>query len=460
MAQPSVTVPALLAGVVVVAYANSFQGVFQFDDYNVIVDSAQVHSWDGWLGSLHNGLRPLLKLSYLLNWTAGTGLFGFHLLNLLTHVANAYLVYALALLFGDRVAPERDWRWPAFAAALLFAVHPVHSEAVTYVSGRSSSLMTLFYLAALWAYARGAATKRCGGYTLLSLGLFALALLVKESAMMFPLALLVWEWACRTPLRTIATRQWPFWVLSALGMLVLLLHPRYGTLMRESVQMLTLYDGFLTQLHGAGVLLGHLLWPVALNIDPDLTPVHEAGAVLPQLACFLLLFAAAWRLRISRPWISLGLAWAMLHLMLPNAVFARVDIANERQLYWADWALFLMLAVELDHWLARRQAWAVILAVVAALAFLTVERNRVYRSEIALWQDTVVKSPQKARAYNNLGYAYQLAGRDAEAEMAYRRALALQPGYIKAARNLLALRGDGTAAQGNQRRDAIPPRSH
>jgi hypothetical protein len=93
-------VPALL--VWLVAYANSFQGVFQFDDYNVIVDSAQVHSWDGWLGSLHNGLRPLLKLSYLFNWTADTGLFGFHLLNLLTHVANAYLVYALALLFGDR----------------------------------------------------------------------------------------------------------------------------------------------------------------------------------------------------------------------------------------------------------------------------------------------------------------------------------------------------------------------
>lgn len=438
--QRSWLVPALLCGAVVAAYANSFAGIFQFDDYNVIVDAAPVRSWDNWLADLGRGLRPLLKLSYLMNWASGAGLPGFHLFNLLVHLANVFLIYALARLFGERAAPGRDWRWPALAAAVLFAVHPVHSEAVTYVSGRSTSLMTLFYLAALWTYAQGVAQQGRTVWRLFSLSLFALALLVKESAMVFPFALLVWEWSCRTPWRAVVARQWPFWLLFVLGTVLLLLHPRYWTLIWESVSMLSLSDGFLTQLNGAGFLLGQLLWPVALNIDPHLLPVHEAGRVLPQLLGFLALLAAAWHFRVTRPWITFGLGWALLHLLLLNAIFVRSDIANERQLYWADWGLFLILAVELDQRLERKQVRVVMLTVVCALAWMTVERNMVYRSEVALWEDTAAKSPHKARAFNNLGYAYQLTGRNKEADVAYRRALALQPDYPRAAANLKALR--------------------
>lgn len=437
----SLALPALLLGAVVVAYANSFLGVFQFDDFNVIVDSAQVHSWDAWQGSLHNGLRPLLKLTYLLNWTTG-GLFGFHLFNLSAHLANTFLVHALARRFGERVAPQHDWRWPAFAAALLFAVHPVHSEAVTYLSGRSSSLMTLFYFTALWAYARGAVAERGGGWMLLSVMLFALALLVKESAMLLPFALLAWEWAWRSSWRDIVTRQWPFWLVSALGVVALLSHPRYWTLIWEARHALNLHDGFLTALHGAGVLLGQLVWPAALNIDPDFAPVRQASAVWPELAGFLLACVVAWRCRISRPWVSLGLVWAMLHLLVLNAVFVRTDIANERQLYWADWGLFLMLAVELDLHLTRRWSRVILLVLACALAWVTLDRNTRYHSEVALWEDTVAKSPHKARAYNNLGYAYQLAGRNADAEKAYARALELDPDNTKAAGNLAGMRGE------------------
>src|ERR1700730_3248460 len=69
-----------LVGAVGLTYLNAFWGVFQFDDYNVIVDNPAIHSWSGWLHDLQ-GIRPLLKLSYALNWTAGLGLFGFHLFN-------------------------------------------------------------------------------------------------------------------------------------------------------------------------------------------------------------------------------------------------------------------------------------------------------------------------------------------------------------------------------------------
>jgi hypothetical protein len=436
--------PALLAGAVIAGYANSLFGAFQFDDYNVIVGSAQVHSLGAWLAGLSGGLRPLLKLSYALNWMASPAPAGFHVVNLLVHLVNAGLVYALAKIFCQRALPERDGDWIALATALLFALHPVHTEAVTYISGRSSSLMTMFYLAALWTYARWTQARTTEFLRLASLCLFVLALLVKESAMLFVFALLVWEWVWRTPWRAVVSRHWPYWLVAGGAALAFALHPGYSTLMWNSVHLRSLGDGFVSQLAGATVLLGKLLWPAALNIDPDPPVIGNAGAMLPHAAGLLLLIALAWRSRAGRPWISLGLMWALVHLLLFNTVFPRVDGVNERQLYWADWGLFLMIAAEIEIRLERPLARVTVALLACALIAVTIARNEVYRSEIALWEDTVSKSRNKARAHNNLGYAYSLAGRDEEARNAYLEALRLDPGYDKAANNLIRLRGSET----------------
>jgi hypothetical protein len=429
---------ALLAAAVLITYANSLFGAFQFDDYNVIVGSSPVHSLDAWLANLGSGLRPLLKLTYALNWKASPAPAGFHVFNLLVHLANAGLVYALARHFCRRCMPQRDGQWIAFATALMFALHPVHTEAVTYISGRSSSLMTMFYLAALWTYARS--TQAHEPLRFASLCLFALALAIKESALMLPFALLVWEWVFRTPWRTVASRQWPYWLVAGVAALALVMNPGYSALMWNSVHLRSLGDSFLTQLAGATVLLGKLLWPAALNIDPDLPSINGASAVLAHVAGLLLLLAIVWRSRVTRPWISLGLMWAIVHLLLLNTVFPRVDGVNERQLYWADWGLFLIVAAEIEIRLNRPLARASVALLACALIAVTIARNEVYRSEISLWEDTVSKSRSKARAYNNLGYAYSLAGRDDDASNAYREALRLDPDYGKAANNLMRLR--------------------
>src|SRR5450759_5766107 len=140
----------------------------------------------------------------------------------------------------------------------MFALHPVHTEAVTYVSGRSSSLMTMFYLAALWTYARSMQGRKSESLRLASLCLFALALAVKESAMMFPFALLAWEWVYRTPWRTVTSRQWPYWFVAGLAALALAMNPGYAALMWNSVHLRSLGDSFVTQSAGATVLLGKL----------------------------------------------------------------------------------------------------------------------------------------------------------------------------------------------------------
>jgi tetratricopeptide (TPR) repeat protein len=294
--------------------------------------------------------------------------------------------------------------------------------------------MAMFYFSALLSYHRWTTTAAAKWYAA-SFGLLGLAALSKESALWFPFALLVWEWAQRTPWRRVVARQWPFWVFAAALAIGVLFHSGYSHLLDQSLHQRPLLDGVLTQLLGTSHLLGKLVWPMALNIDPDLPIVHQVGLVLPQVVGLVLALTLAWRARTTRPWLSLGLAWALAHLLLFNALLPRADVANERQLYWGDWALFFAFAAAVEEFWPRR--WRSLLALLATgLVVVTVARNAVYKSEIALWRDTVSRSPGKARAYNNLGYAFDLAGRRNEALQAYQRALEIDPDYVKARNNL------------------------
>lgn len=149
----------LLALAAFAAYAGSFHGIFQFDDYNVIVDNPGVHSLSAWFSGLP-GIRPLLKLSYTVNWISG-GLFSFHLFNIAVHAANTVLVYLLSRRFCSRLsALERQSEFISLVSALLFALHPVQTEAVVYICGRSMSLMALFYFSSMLAYVRERAPGR------------------------------------------------------------------------------------------------------------------------------------------------------------------------------------------------------------------------------------------------------------------------------------------------------------
>jgi len=118
---------AALAAAAIAVHANGLGGVFQFDDYLVIVHEPAVHSWAGWFQDLAGGIRPLLKASYTLNWTSGLGLFGFHAFNIAVHALNTLLVWVL----GRRIfAALTDWdessRYTAaFLATALFTLHPV-----------------------------------------------------------------------------------------------------------------------------------------------------------------------------------------------------------------------------------------------------------------------------------------------------------------------------------------------
>ena len=145
-----------LALAIALAYANALAGTFQFDDYNVIVYRDGVHSWQAWQDGLGHGIRPLLKASYTLDWTLGWGVLGFHLSNLLIHLGMSWLVLLLSRHFIAQHARLRDLASLPLLVALLFALHPGNTEAVTYITQRAESMMGLSFLASLYPAALAA----------------------------------------------------------------------------------------------------------------------------------------------------------------------------------------------------------------------------------------------------------------------------------------------------------------
>jgi len=413
--------PALLvAAVAAIAYLPSLWGVFHFDDYNVIVNYPTVHSWDALFERAGLGVRPLLKASYTLNWTLGGG---FSLLNIALHAMNAVLLF----LIGDQLFRNRR---AALIAALLFALHPAATEAVTYISGRSSSLMAVFYLGAILVYLRGA-------HWIFSATLFVMAVATRETAITLPAALLLCE-LCRTGRagwREIVRRQWPHWTLLLAGGVFLLFNQRYFDLIAYGYGERSLADNLITQVGGVSYLVLRLISLQDYNIDPALPTLTEwTPALRFQAAMFVvLLMLAAVNLRRYR-WIAFGILWFFLQLAPTNSIVPRLDVANDRQLYLASWGLFLAICVHLRNVPRALTAGALLL-----FAATSVARQLDYTSEIRLWESSVALAPWNARGHNNLGYAYQLAGRTEDARREYRAALLFDPGHAKARLNLMFL---------------------
>lgn len=420
----------LTAALTCLAYASSFSGIPQFDDYSVVVDNPAVASLAAWRDAMP-GIRPLLKLSYALN-NSGGGLAGFHAVNLLLHLGNVVLVLALLRRLLP-AAPDA-----ALAGTLLFALHPVNTEAVAMLSGRSVSLTSLFFLGSVLAHLRGR--------LLPSLLAFVAAVATRETALALPPALtLVAFWvggpgssgSTAAPLRAaLRATRW-HWLLGLVALVGVLALPRYRELLAFSFGLRTPLENLVTQGGAVLYLLGQLLRPWALNADPQL-PVFAGWSArwLFVVLVWGLLFAwAAVALR-QRRWSAFALWWLLIVLAPGSSLIPRLDPANERQLYLAAIPLFALAGIGWQRLRHRWRAAAMVLGwlVLGGLGVATWQRNTVYGSETAFWSDVATKSPRNARAWNNLGYALEREhpAQPLSALRAYERALMLDPGDFKA----------------------------
>lgn len=442
----------LLIASVLAVYLNALSGTFQFDDYNMIVTNVSVHSWNAWFEkTVHGGIRPLLNLTYTMNWISGSGVFGYHLLNVCIHSVNTLLVYWACRLFTrscrQEILAHEQAQTASLLAALLFALHPLQTEAVTYITGRSSSLMTMFFLASLIAYLRGWETNSWPLRFVVSPLLFIAAVATKEVAIFLPLAMLIWERCVnRSSWKTLFLRQSLHWVLALILVVVILSLPRYAMLFMYSLKIRSFHDNLLSQLNGIFYLVSRLFLPGRLNIDPDIRPVSELNpqAYLTLIICAASVVIAFWK-RHTRPWLLFTLIWFSMAVFPSTALIPRTDVVNERHMYLASFGIFLCVGIEsaklLDLAPMGKIYKLMILAMtICTLGVFTILRNFDYSSEIALWESSARLSPSKSRVFNNLGCAYEIAGLKLRAAAAYSRSLELNRDNAVARENLIRSR--------------------
>lgn len=430
--------------VTLVAWLRVPFGAFQHDDRDSVSTQVATPAVADLADAWRAGFRPLLRSSYLVErrlW--GTSAAGFLVVNFAIHLACALAVLALAR--------RRDLLpLGGAAAAVAFALQPAQAEAVAYVSGRSSSLMTLFVLAGLLAHDRAAEAptpRRRWRWLVFALASFGAAVAVKEVALVFPLLVAIWELARRE-------RRWgrvrpllAAHAAAAAGLAAVALGSAWlRGLIAFSIETVAPMRALAANLALAPRFVGLWARPGALSIEHPVPAISAAavavGAALVACAVGCGLFAAR-----RRPPLALALLWVPVVLLPTNSLLWKLDPISERSLYlaWVAPALALGAAIE-SAWrhAARRTplraALAVLLACSALAAGWSVARRvEVWRDARALWSDAARKAPESPRAWNNLGMAHWERGELALARAAFRRAASLAPGDALALQNLFAL---------------------
>jgi protein O-mannosyl-transferase len=446
--------PALALALVVLgavlSYLSSFSGVFVYDDAFAIVQNPTIRRVGSSLTVLPGGLpvsgRPLVNFSLALNYAwSGEAPWSYHAVNLAIHVLAALTLGGIVR--RTLALPRYVARFGAgagfvgAAAALLWAVHPLQTESVTYVAQRAESLAGLFYLLTLYAAIRGVGdTTHATRWKVLAWLACLCGMASKEVMVSAPFIVLLydrtfvagsfhaaWRERGRFYLGLAAT-----WIL--LGYLVAQTGGRGGTAGFTTIATWSSY--VLAQAAAIVRYLTLAIWPHPLVFDYGTEPFAGATVIsLCAIAIAILLVFTAVGLWRGSPWGFLG-AW-FFALLAPSSSIVPVlsEIAAEHRMYSPLAAVLVAFTLGL-HAVAAR--WVLIVALIPAIAlgWVTSRRNQVYHSELALWADTVAKRPGNARAHFNLGNLLLAHGRVAESIAEFEAAVRIRPGFAAGHANL------------------------
>jgi protein O-mannosyl-transferase len=439
-----------ILGGVLLAYHNTFSVPFLFDDNSSIRDNPTLRSLvAAWAPPTAGGLtvsgRPFLNFTLALNFQlSGTAVWSYHLLNLLIHAAAGCTLFGVVrrTLLLPKLAPRlgRDAGLLALAVALLWTVHPLQTESVTYIVQRAESLVGLMYLLTLWGFIRVTEPGAARSWAPLAFLACLLGMATKEVMVTAPVMVALYDrMFLATSWREVFEKRGRVhlalgatWLL--LAWLVLGTGNRGGTAGLGGAASPWAYA--LTQVGAVVHYFRLALWPQPLVFDYGKSLATGPGEVWGQALVLLPLLAAsgwaAWRGRAA------GYAGLFFFAVLaPSSSFVPVvtQTMNEHRVYLAL-AGVVTLAVAGLYTLWGRRSFAVFAVLAVALTAATVRRNQDYRTELALWEDTVLKRPGNARALAALGAIHQAAGRLDQALAMLQEAVRVAPDSAEAQNNL------------------------
>ena len=418
-------------------YYQSFAFDFVFDDKMFIVNNPYIKDFKDihlmWVSFPKT--RLIGTYSFALNYFFGQlDPRGYHIFNFVIHWLTTGLVWALTRtlfkvtgwLSSDGCLREEL----PFIIALLFLVHPCQTQAVTYISQRFESMAAMFYFAAIYCYLQGriASINKHKIFFLAAAGLLAfLGILTKETAATIPAMVLAVELIIlnKYPLnfKKFSTGQL-YLLITILGLIFIFLFLKivrlnFGMYLHYTApseshdgDMITSGKYVLTQMRVFLTFLRLLIFPVHQTLDYDYPlstgllhpPLTLVGLGLIGFIIFLII-----RLRQQWPLIAFGLAWILITFSINTA--PRINVIFEHKLYLISFGFFLAAVSALSTVIKdRRILLGVLITFIALLSLVSYQRNHVWKNELTLWNDIVVKSPHKARPYNYRGVAYSNNG--------------------------------------------------
>ena len=437
----------LMAGLSVSIYLGVLGSPFVYDDRVTVVENPTIrHLGDLRVVVLGNIFRPVVNLSFAIDHALwGLNPVGFHLTNLLLHAVNVVLVFLLVIRMVRDVAARPRGRWEirpesarlvGLAVSALFAVHPMMTEAVGYVSGRSDVLMGTFFLLAVLAMRAGMVSGR-PRWVVSAVGLFVLALACKEVAVMFPFVVLAYDRLILGPSEAYRRRRWRLHLPLVLFVIVLGAARVAVFLVVEN----TVAPQALARMAEYSALQMEVVWKYIrlLTLPLSQSIVHNVSGLLVVIllgaGALVAMLILAFRARDRAPLLTFGVAWFLLLLVPSSSVIPLQHLMAEHRVYLASLGFFLVAAMAFALVVQRLRGRPLVvralpcalgIVVLAGFAASTVARNIVWTNPVALWRDAAIKAP-RWDTYMAYGNALRDAGNCPAALGAYGIASRLSP---------------------------------
>ncbi len=427
-----------------VVYGNSLNGQFIRDDSPLVKDNTYIKSWSNISkiftkniaaggGEKWNSYRPLQVITYMMDyslWKLNPK--GYHLTNILFHIFAALSIYWLInILYSQEPL--------ALFTGILFVVHPVHTEAVTYISGRADSLAAVFMVLCFIFYIKNLHSESIGRYNLILIS-YIFALLSRESSLILPALLLLYHYVFKERLKA---KQF----LSILTITCIYILLRL-TLLRSLLFNISYPTTILQRIPGFFIAVTNyiriMLLPFNLHTGygDKLFSLSDPRAMLGILILFSLL-VYAFRKRSSNSLIFFSAFWFFIALLPQSNIYPINAYMAEHWLYLPSVGFFLLLAKGLSC--LYRQKKSRIFAIffeISLLAFyscLTIRQNSYWKEPVAFYERTLKYTPDNAEVLTNLGVVYRNLGRSEEAITLYKKAIALNPTDAEAYNNLAVI---------------------
>lgn len=471
-------IPILIAVLTVLIYSNTLSSSFHFDDIRNIEQNDKLLRLSNFLNI--SGTRYVGELSFALNYYLGKfDVLGYHIVNLIIHILNSILVWRLVNLtfktpvMGKTAVNQQLNSLIALSSALIFVAHPIQTQAVTYIVQRFASLATLFYLLSIvlfvkWRLSVGFRYRAV--FYIFSLLSAVVAMKTKEISFTLPLIIFIYEFAFFRDVRGILRRTFtliPYLLtiliipLSMIGIAkpVGEIVGDVGRVAQET-EKISRASYLLTQFRVIATYIRLLFLPVDQNLDYDYPIYHSFFTPVVFLSFLFLLFIfgiGVYLFMRSRRGgngyamiASFGIFWFFITLSVESSIIPISDVIFEHRLYLPGIGAVVAISTAILYGVEylKKQAGmdsgssslyvscVVIFAMVLPLSFATHQRNRIWKDEITLWRDVVIKSPLKARAHNILGNVYNNMEHSEDAIEEFRTAIRLRPEHAETHYNL------------------------